>query len=52
MTPDGSRAYVCNNGSNSVTVLSVPGLAVREEIPAGAGPDGIAYVPNPGRKAR
>jgi len=41
----GSRAYVCNNDSNSVSVLSIPGFEVVQTIAAGAHPDGIAFVP-------
>ncbi len=43
--PSGSRAYVCNNDSNSVSVVSIPGFEVKETIPAGSHPDGIAFVP-------
>lgn len=40
-----SRMYVANMGSNTVTVIDLESLAVSDTIEAGAGPDGMAYVP-------
>ena len=42
----GTRAYVCNNDSNTVSVLSIPGFEVVQTIPAGGHPDGVAFVPH------
>ena len=47
--PTNDTVYVCNNGSNSVSIVSVTDLRVTGEIAVGAHPDGIAFVP--GRSA-
>ncbi len=41
--PAGSRAYVCNSGSNSVSVIGVPGFEVVRTVAVGASPDGITF---------
>lgn len=40
-----SRMYVANMGSDTVTVIDLESMAISDTIEAGAGPDGMAYVP-------
>ncbi len=46
VTPDGTRAYVVNRGSNSVSVISVATLSVIADVQVGKEPSGIAIAPN------
>jgi YVTN family beta-propeller protein len=43
--PDGSRAYVAVAGDNKVAVLDLKTLEVIDQISPGAGPDGMAWIP-------
>jgi YVTN family beta-propeller protein len=45
IAPDGSRAFVAVNGDNSVAVVDLKTWKVTTRISAGAGPDGLAWVP-------
>jgi YVTN family beta-propeller protein len=45
IAPDGSRAFVAVNGDNSVAVIDLTTWKVTARISAGAGPDGLAWVP-------
>jgi YVTN family beta-propeller protein len=45
VTPDGTRVYVANNGSNNVSVIGRPGNTVVANIPVGTGPVGVAIGP-------
>lgn len=49
VTPDGSRAYVTNNGSDNVSVVNLTTLAVIATIPVGNNPAGIAVTPDGSR---
>jgi len=49
-TPDGSAAYVTNDGGNTVSVISTATQAVTATIPVGAGPLNVAF--NAGRHHR
>jgi len=44
MSPDGSKAYVAENGDNTVAVIDLKTLAVLSRIQPGGGPDGMAWV--------
>jgi YVTN family beta-propeller protein len=44
MNARGTRGYVCNNDSRSVSIVSVPGFEVTGTIETGSHPDGIAFV--------
>ena len=44
IAPGGSRAYIAVNGDNHVAVLDLAKLDVIARIPAGNGPDGLAWV--------
>ncbi|MBS1503698.1 MAG: beta-propeller fold lactonase family protein, partial [Bacteroidetes bacterium] len=47
VTPSNAAfAYICNYGSNSVTVINTSTLATVATIPVGSGPDGIAISPD------
>jgi YVTN family beta-propeller protein len=47
ITPDGTRVYVANLGSNSVSVIARPGnTLVGLPIPVGSGPNAIAVTPD------
>lgn len=46
ITPDGSRAYVVNKGSNTVSVIGVATLSVIDNIVVGKEPAGIAIAPD------
>ena len=48
MTPDGSKVYVANEGSNTVSVIATATNAVTATIPVGALPYGVAV--DPGRQ--
>jgi YVTN family beta-propeller protein len=50
VSPDGRRAYVTNNASNTVSVIDTGGGAVTATIPVGARPVGVAVSPD-GRHA-
>ena len=44
--PDGSRAFVANIGSGSVTVIDLQGATKITDIPTGAGAEGLALSPD------
>jgi len=46
VTPDGSRAFVANIGSGSVTALDLSGRKVLAHISTGAGTEGIDVTPD------
>ncbi len=46
VTPDGSRAFVTNIGSGSVTAVDLKGKKHLKDIPTGAGAEGIAVTPD------
>ena len=48
-SPDGQRAYVTNQFSNTVSVIDLELLTKIEDIPVGAGPYGIALTPDGSR---
>jgi YVTN family beta-propeller protein len=45
ITPDGSRAFVAVNGDHNVAIVDLKTWKVTSRISAGAGPDGLAWVP-------
>jgi phospholipase C len=45
-TPDGSKLYVTNSGTNTVSVIDVATNAVSSDITVGLYPHGIAIAPN------
>jgi YVTN family beta-propeller protein len=45
-TPDGSRAFVANIGSGSVTAIDLAGRKVLKQIPTGEGAEGIDITPD------
>jgi YVTN family beta-propeller protein len=45
-TPDGSRAFVANIGSGSVTAVDLAAGKVLKQIPTGAGAEGIDITPD------
>ena len=45
IAPDGARAFVAVNGDNNVAVIDLKTWAVTSRISAGAGPDGLSWVP-------
>jgi YVTN family beta-propeller protein len=45
IAPDGTRAFVAVNGDNNVAVIHLRTWTVVSRISAGAGPDGLAWVP-------
>ena len=44
ITPDGSRAYVAQEGANDIAVIDLKTLAVSGHISPGNGPDGMAWA--------
>jgi YVTN family beta-propeller protein len=44
VTPDGSKAYVAENGDDTVAIVDLKTLAVTGRIKSGGGPDGMAWV--------
>jgi len=46
VTPDGTRAYVTNNGLNTVSVINTATIAIVKSIAVGSKPTGIAVSPN------
>lgn len=57
-SPDGTRAFVCNSGSGTVSVIDVAAKTVVKEIPVGDTPvgawpgrDGLMYVDNEASKS-
>ncbi|HEY0970142.1 MAG TPA: YncE family protein [Gemmatimonadales bacterium] len=46
LSPDGSRAYVANIGSGSVSMIDVAGRFLVRTTPTGAGAEGIAVTPD------
>ncbi|MFQ5877580.1 MAG: cytochrome D1 domain-containing protein [Acidobacteriota bacterium] len=46
VTPDGSRAFVANIGSGSVTVIDLRSGSRVDDIPTGDGAEGIAITPD------
>ena len=49
ITSDGSRAYVTNPASNSVTALDIPGTQTITSITVGLQPQGVALLPDDSR---
>jgi YVTN family beta-propeller protein len=49
MNPSGSRAYVTNLFSSTVSVINTATNAVIATVPVGIGPVGVAVAPNGGR---
>jgi YVTN family beta-propeller protein len=47
ISPDGSRAYVGNQGSNSVSVIDTASNTVIATVAVGVGPVGVAITPAP-----
>src|SRR5207244_13089157 len=45
--PDGTRAYVTNSGSNTVSVIDIATNAVVATVPVGLVPAGVAITPAP-----
>jgi YVTN family beta-propeller protein len=45
-TPDGTRAFVANIGSGSVTAIDLAGRKVLKQIPTGEGAEGIDVTPD------
>lgn len=43
-SPDGTTAWITLGGSAEIAEIDLSGHSVRRHLPAGAGPDGIAYV--------
>jgi DNA-binding beta-propeller fold protein YncE len=50
VTPDGSKAFVCNLGQNSVNVISIPDFTVSTIANVGKQPHGVIFTPD-GRTA-
>lgn len=46
LTPDGSRAFVANIGSGSLTAVDLERRQVLASIPTGAGAEGVAVTPD------
>jgi YVTN family beta-propeller protein len=46
VTPDGSRAFVANIGSGSVTVIDLIGRTKLDDVITGAGAEGVAVSPD------
>lgn len=46
VTPDGSRAFVANIGSGSVTAVDLKGKKHLKDIPTGNGAEGVAVTPD------
>lgn len=46
VTPDGSRAFVANIGSGSVTAVDLKGKKRLKDIPTGDGAEGVAVTPD------
>jgi len=44
----GTRLYVANNDSGTVSIVSIPGREVSGTIQAGRTPDGLAFVSSEG----
>ena len=42
MSPDGSKAYVAENGDNTVAIIDLKTLTMTGRISPGGGPDGMA----------
>ncbi|MGB4781741.1 YncE family protein, partial [Candidatus Methylomirabilis sp.] len=49
ITPNGTRAYVTNQGSNNVSVIDTATNAVTATITVGSSPAGVAITPNGAR---
>ena len=49
LAPDGTRAWIAANATGELIELAIPSWRVVRRIAAGAGPDGMAYVPAPAR---
>ncbi len=47
VTPDGSRVYVANYGSNTVSVIATASNSVVDTVSVGNGPEGLSIVPPP-----
>lgn len=48
LTPDEETAFLANIGSDNVTVVDTDDRTIREAVPVGAGPEGIAVHPRAG----
>ena len=46
MSPDGSKVYVTNNLSNTVSVINTATNTVTATIPVGANPFGVSVSPD------
>jgi DNA-binding beta-propeller fold protein YncE len=46
ITPDGSKAFVCNFTQNSVNVISIPDFAVTTIADVGKQPHGVTFTPD------
>jgi len=46
ITPDGTRAYVTNDSSNTVSVVDISNNSVFATIPVGGSPIGVAITPD------
>ena len=46
ITPDGTKVYVANSASNTVSVIHRPGNTVVATIPVGNFPQGVAITPD------
>ena len=49
VTPDGTTAYVAENGDDAVAIVDLKTLTVRGWIKPGRGPDGMAWAAGNGR---
>ena len=49
VTPDGTKVYVTNFGSNNVSVIHRPGNTVVKTVPVGGQPYGVAVTPDGAR---
>ena len=46
VTPDGSRVYVANRGTNNVTVIDTGADSVLADVSVGAAPHGVSVTPD------
>lgn len=49
LAPDGRRAWIAANATGELIELAIPTWRIVRRIAAGAGPDGMAYVPREAR---
>ena len=45
LPPDGSVGYISDGGSNAIVVFDRTNFSIKTTVPAGTGPDSIAYEP-------